>query len=94
MTRTITLDRLLPVTMLWTRLGRDVGASFERFCLTAGIAALGEMMEEDARRLAARGMAAATARRATAGAGRQGKVGFHGGKVDVRSAAGAQLARP
>src|SRR3954451_10273634 len=27
---------------------RDVGASFERFCLTAGIATLADMMERDA----------------------------------------------
>ena len=27
---------------------QEVGASFERFCLTAGLAALASMMEEDA----------------------------------------------
>jgi len=30
---------------------QDVGASFERFCLTAGIATLSRMMTEDAERL-------------------------------------------
>src|SRR5438093_1588840 len=30
---------------------QEVGASFERFCLTAGIATLAHMMEEDAARL-------------------------------------------
>jgi len=30
----------------------EVGESFERFCLTAGIATLGEMMEEDEKALA------------------------------------------
>ena len=30
---------------------QEVGASFERFCLTAGIATLANMMEEDAARL-------------------------------------------
>ena len=30
---------------------QEVGASFERFCLTAGIAILATMMEEDAARL-------------------------------------------
>jgi hypothetical protein len=29
---------------------QEVGASFERFCLTAGIATLATMMEEDAAR--------------------------------------------
>jgi hypothetical protein len=30
---------------------QDIGASFERFCLTAGIATLSRMMTEDAERL-------------------------------------------
>ena len=30
---------------------QEVGASFERFCLTAGLATLAAMMEEDAVRL-------------------------------------------
>jgi putative transposase len=30
---------------------QEVGASFERFCLTAGIATLAHMMDEDAARL-------------------------------------------
>jgi hypothetical protein len=30
---------------------QEVGASFERFCLTAGLATLANMMEEDAARL-------------------------------------------
>ena len=33
--------------------GQEVGASFEHFCLTAGIATVARMMEEDAARLCA-----------------------------------------
>jgi hypothetical protein len=33
---------------------RDVDSSFERFCLTAGIGALEQMLGEDAQRLACR----------------------------------------
>ena len=33
---------------------QEVGASFERFCLTAGIATLAKMMEEDTARLCMR----------------------------------------
>ena len=46
---------------------QEVGASFERFCLTAGIATLAHMMEEDAARLAAPVMAVPRARQGTAG---------------------------
>ena len=63
---------------------QDVGSSFERFCLTAGIEAIEQMLCEDAQRL--------TGERHSRGAERcghrwgvtKGKVGFHGGKVSVR----------
>ena len=38
-------------TALVTEAWEAVGASFERFCLTAGIATLAKMMEEDATQL-------------------------------------------
>jgi len=60
----------------------EVSASFERFCLTAGIQALSELMEKDAEELCGprhgrRG------RRGYRWGRTQGKIGFHGGKVDV-----------
>src|SRR5918995_1092448 len=62
---------------------RDVDSSFERFCLTAGIGAIEQMLCEDAQRLAGprhrRGERAGHRWGAT-----QGKIGFHGGKVVVR----------
>src|SRR5882757_8036747 len=61
----------------------EVSASFDRFCLTAGIETLGTMMESDA--------AAACGPRHARGQGRRGhrwghttgKIGFHGGKVAI-----------
>jgi len=62
---------------------RDVDSSFERFCLTAGIGAIEQMLCEDARRLAgprhSRGERVGQRWGAT-----KGKIGFHGGKVVVR----------
>src|SRR5512144_1168356 len=46
---------------------QEVGASFERFCLTAGIATLAHMMEEDAARLCGPRYGRAEARQGTAG---------------------------
>jgi transposase-like protein len=76
---------------------RDVDSSFERFCLTAGIGAIEQMLCEDAQRLAgprhSRGERAGHRWGATAG-----KIGFHGGKVVVRRprvrSAGHEVALP
>jgi putative transposase len=63
---------------------RDVDSSFERFCLTAGIEAMEQMLCEDAQRLAgprhSRGRERAGHRWGTT----KGPIGFHGGKVAVR----------
>jgi putative transposase len=63
---------------------QDVDSSFERFCLTAGIGAMEQMLREDAQRVAGprhgRGGTRAGHRWGTA----TGKIGFHGGKVAVR----------
>jgi len=62
---------------------RDVDSSFERFCLTAGIGAIEQMLCEDAQRVAGprhgRGERIGHRWGAT-----KGKLGFHGGKVVVR----------
>ena len=60
-----------------------VGASFERFCLSAGIATLSAMMEQDAATLCG-----PRHRRDTGAVGHRwgstrGPIGFHGGKVMV-----------
>jgi ketopantoate hydroxymethyltransferase len=53
-----------------------VRASFEQFCLTAGMTALSEMMAEDAARSAVHGMATRMAVAVTAGAGPRAKSAF------------------
>ncbi len=62
---------------------QEVGASFERFCLTAGIATLANMMEEDAARLCGPRYGRAEGKAGHRWGNTKGKVGFHGGKVEV-----------
>ncbi len=62
---------------------QDVGASFERFCLTAGIATLATMMEEDAARLCGPRYGRAEDKAGHRWGKTKGKVGFHGGNVEV-----------
>jgi len=59
---------------------QEVGASFERFCLTAGIATLSNMMEEDAARLCGPRYGRAEGKAGHRWGKTKGKVGFHGGK--------------
>ena len=57
MTNTTTATCLPPLPsleMAW----RDVDSSFERFCLTAGIGAIEQMLREDAQQFTGRGIAA------------------------------------
>jgi putative transposase len=58
-------------------------ASFERFCLTAGIATLAAMMEEDASRLCGPRYGRAEGKAGHRWGTTKGKVGFHGGKVEI-----------
>src|SRR4029078_3695441 len=78
---------------------QEVGASFERFCLTAGIATLANMMEEDAARLCGRRYGRAEGKAGHRWGKTKGKVGFHGGKVEidrprVRARDGGEVALP
>lgn len=58
-------------------------ASFERFCLAAGIETLSEMMEQDAEAICGSRHARVEGRQAHRWGRTKGKIGFHGGKVDV-----------
>jgi putative transposase len=60
---------------------QEVGASFERFCLTAGIATLAGMMEADASRLCGGRYARGNSRDGHRWGRTKGKLDFHGGKV-------------
>src|ERR1700687_206010 len=102
MTRDITPARS-PATGAVDEAFAEVRASFDRFCLAAGIEALGTMMEADVTaacgprhgRGAARGgrrwgptprggrLGGAAARRAHRWGRTQGRIGFHGGKIEV-----------
>src|SRR5512147_706962 len=62
---------------------QEVGASFERFCLTAGIATLANMMEEDAARLCGPRYGRAEGKAGHRWGKTKGKVGFHGGKIGI-----------
>ena len=82
MSNSTTTSSMTPVPSLkaaW----QDVDSSFERFCLTAGIGAIEQMLCEDAQRLAgarhSRGDRAGHRWGTT-----KGKIGFHGGRVEVR----------
>ena len=50
MKKPTTLTALVPAANI-EEAWQEVGASFERFCLTAGLATLSSMMEEDAVRV-------------------------------------------
>jgi putative transposase len=58
-------------------------ASFERFCLAAGIETLSEMMEQDAEAICGSRHARGEGRHGHRWGRTTGKIGFHGGKVDV-----------
>ncbi len=63
---------------------QDVDSSFERFCLTAGIDAMEQMLRGDAQRLVGRPHSRGRGRVGQRWGATKGKIGFHGGKVDVR----------
>ena len=62
---------------------QDVDTSFERFCLTAGIGAIEQMLCEDAQQLAGAPHSRGGGRVGHRWGRTRGKIGFHGGKVAV-----------
>ena len=101
MRRNSTTATALPV-MAMSPVGKameEVSASFERFCLAAGIEALGEMMQRDAAEACGARHSRVEARRGYRWGRTRGKIGFHGGKVDierprVRDFAGREMPLP
>jgi putative transposase len=93
-----TVSTIPPAPSLET-VWEDVHSSFERFCLTAGIGALEQMLREDAERLAGPRHSRNPERAGRRWGAAKGKIGFHGGKVDVRrprvrSPAGCEVPLP
>src|SRR5258707_9710454 len=61
----------------------EVSASFERFCLAAGVEMLSAMLEQDAEEVCWPRHARGEGRRGHRCGRTRGKVGFHGGKVEL-----------
>ena len=98
MTGTTTTSSLALVPSLATA-WQDVDSSFERFCLTAGIGAIEQMLHEDAQQLAGAPHSRGGGRVGQRWGKTKGKIGFHGGKVAVhrprvRRYDGRELALP
>ena len=98
MKETTTSATMVPVAII-EEAWQEVGASFERFCLTAGIATLSNMMEEDAVRLCGPRYGRGEGKAGHRWGKTKGKVGFHGGKVEierprVRARDGGEVALP
>jgi putative transposase len=92
---TIAFDEHGAVGKAWD----EVSASFDRFCLAAGIDALGAMMEKDAEEACGARHARSEGLRGHRWGRTQGELGFHAGKVTVerprvRDLAGQELALP
>ena len=77
----------------------EVSASFERFCLAAGVETLSAMLEKDAEEACGPRHARGEGRRGYRWGRTRGKIGFHGGKVElerprVRDFDGKELSLP
>src|SRR5271165_2995494 len=79
----VSTSTAIPTNAIKAEALASMSASFERFCLAAGLEALAEMMEQDA--LAACGERHERGRRRKAHrwGKTKGKIGFHGGKVEM-----------
>ncbi len=62
---------------------QEVAASFDRFCLTAGLEALSSMMKDDAAQLCGPRYGRADGKVGYRWGKTKGKLGFHGGKVEI-----------
>jgi len=82
MPRNTTTPTIVPAAIV-EEAWQGVEASFERFCLTAGIATLACMMEEDATVLCGRRYERGETKEGHRWGKAKGKVDFHGGKVEI-----------
>src|SRR5271157_1322857 len=85
MKRFSTTATALPPTTLGAvgKAWEEVSASFDHFCLAAGIEALGTMLENDAEETCGSRHSRGEGRRGYRWGRTQGKIGFHGGKVEI-----------
>ena len=101
MKRVSTTSTVLPPTNMGAvgKAWDEMSASFDRFCLAAGVEALVAMMEKDAEEVCGARHARSDGRRGHRWGRTQGKIGFHAGKLAVerprvRDLAGQELALP
>ncbi len=78
-----TTSTAIPTRALKLEALSDISASFELFCLASGMEALGEMMDHDAQAICGPRHARGHERQAHRWGTTRGKIGFHGGKVEI-----------
>jgi putative transposase len=94
---TLTTSTAVPTRALKLEAMSNISASFELFCLASGMEPLGEMMHHDAQAICGPRHARGHFRRAHRWGKTKGKIGFHGGNVEIerpRSFAGKEQALP
>ena len=94
-----TTSTAIPTRALKLQAISNISASFELFCLASGMEALGEMMDHDTQAICGPHHARGHFRRAHRWGKTKGKIGFHGGKVEIerprlRDFNGKELAVP
>ena len=78
-----TTSTAIPTRALKREALSNISASFESFCLASGLEALREMMDDDAQAICGPRHARGRQRRAHRWGKTKGKIGFHGGKVEI-----------
>ncbi len=79
----LTTSTVVPTRALKLEALSNMSGSFELFCLASGMEALGEMMDHDAQAVCGPRHARGDDRQAHRWGKTKGKIGFHGGKVEV-----------
>jgi hypothetical protein len=82
MKKSTTLAAVVPAAIV-EETWQEVGASFERFCLTAGIATLTKIMEEDAVQLCGSRYGREAGKHGHRWGKTKSKIGLHGGKIEI-----------
>ena len=98
MKKPTTLTAVVPMATV-EEAWQEVGASFEHFCLTAGLAALSSMMDEDAVQLCGPRYGREDGKTGHRWGKTKGKLDFHGGKVElerprIRARNGKEMSLP
>ena len=78
-----TTSAAIPMDALKAEALASMSASFERFCLAAGLETLNEMLEQDATAACGERHERGERRQAHRWGRTKGKIGFHGGKVEI-----------